>query len=82
MTFKTDLYLPVEVSYKLHKGSKGARDSLCGIRGAGPPLEPDTDPEIEILDVFYNNKSILEYLSQKDLDLLLEELWNNPPDID
>lgn len=31
-----------------HKAHRGARDSLCGVRGAGPQLEPDEPAEIEI----------------------------------
>ena len=38
----------IEVEYTYHRARRGARDSLCGKRGAGPPLEPDEPAEIEI----------------------------------
>lgn len=31
-----------------HRAHRGARDSLGGVRGAGPPLEPDEPAEFEI----------------------------------
>jgi hypothetical protein len=37
----------IEVVYDYVKGCKGTRDSFGGVRGAGPPLEPDTPPELE-----------------------------------
>ncbi len=40
--------LAVTVHYNYHTGCKGARDSCGGVRGAGPPLEPDDPPEVEI----------------------------------
>jgi hypothetical protein len=56
-TFKTtierdDIEFPVTVEYNYYPGCKGARDSLGGVRGAGPPLEPDDPPELEILHVW------------------------------
>jgi hypothetical protein len=55
-TFKTTIEkdgedCPVEVEYSYTKGCRGSRDSLGGVRGAGPPLEPDEPPEIEIVSV-------------------------------
>lgn len=41
----------VVVEYNYYPPSRGARDSLSGRRNAGPPLEPDDDAEIEIVDV-------------------------------
>jgi hypothetical protein len=41
-----DFEVIAEVTYR--KAHRGARDSLCGIRGAGPQLEPDEPAEIEI----------------------------------
>ena len=40
--------IEVEVSYDAWPASRGARDSLCGKAGAGPPLEPDDPGGIEI----------------------------------
>ncbi len=38
----------VEIVYGFHRPSRGARDSLGGIRGAGPQLEPDDPGGCEI----------------------------------
>lgn len=57
MKFRTHIYLEddtevsVTVSYKYYPPSRGARDSLGGVRGAGPPLEPDDPPEICVLSI-------------------------------
>jgi hypothetical protein len=42
----------VEVQFEYHRANRGARDSLCGVRGAGPALEPDEPAHIEIESVF------------------------------
>lgn len=39
--------LTVEFNY--HRGRRGARDSLGGVARAGPPLEPDDPPELEVV---------------------------------
>lgn len=41
----------VRVEYECSRGCKGARDSLGGVRGAGPPLEPDEPASVEIISV-------------------------------
>jgi hypothetical protein len=38
----------VTVSYTYHRGCRGQRDSLGGVRGAGPPLDPDEPASIDI----------------------------------
>lgn len=43
--------IAVEVEYAYQRACRGARDSLCGIRGAGPPLEPDEPESVEIQSV-------------------------------
>jgi hypothetical protein len=40
--------VPLLVEYTYHQGCRGERDSLCGVRGAGPPIEPDEPPYIEL----------------------------------
>ena len=49
----TTIEIELAVEYKFHKGGPGARDSLGGKAGAGPPLEPDDAGEIEILSIKY-----------------------------
>lgn len=41
----------VSVEYAFIPACRGARDSLGGIRGAGPPLEPDEPAHCEVLAV-------------------------------
>jgi hypothetical protein len=38
----------VFVYYTYNRGCRGARDSLCGVRGGGPALEPDETAGVEI----------------------------------
>ena len=51
-----DYEVEAEVTY--HPPCRGARDSPCGIRGAGPPLEPDEDASIEIETVWHDGEEI------------------------
>jgi hypothetical protein len=53
-----------EVAWKYHPPTRGARDSLGGVWGAG--LEPDEPAEVEITDVTLHGVQI-------DYD---EALWN------
>ena len=48
ISFTITREIEVEVSYDVWPASRGARDSLCGKAGAGPPLEPDDPGGIEI----------------------------------
>lgn len=43
------LKFDVEVELEIIPGHRGARDRLSGIRGAGPPLEPDEPATAEIV---------------------------------
>lgn len=45
-----DADLIIEVDYDFIRASKGARDSLGGVRGAGPPLEPDEPAHCELTE--------------------------------
>lgn len=44
----TEVDVTLEIDYTYHPAHKGARDSLCGKRNAGPPLEPDEPAHFEI----------------------------------
>lgn len=56
----------ISVDYTFLPGSRGARDTLCGVRGAGPPLEPDDPPEIEV-------SKILDLDTQKEVKVTDDE---------
>lgn len=53
----------VEVTYSYIPPSRGARDSLGGIPGAGAPLEPDDPAEIVVDAVEVNGVDIKDLLS-------------------
>ena len=46
-----EIDIEIEIQYYYHKSYRGARDSLGGKRGAGPPLEPDEPSYVEIEEV-------------------------------
>lgn len=63
------------VRARFDPGCRGARDSLGGKRGAGPPLEPDEPDSIEILSVEREGKAIdFESMREELEDRAFEEL--------
>ena len=66
--------VPITVDWTFSPGCRGARDSLGGIRGAGPPLEPDEPPEIEIVSTKLGSTEV--ELSDTDRETIEHELWN------
>lgn len=84
MKFQTSLYLnntdlDIEVTYKYYKGSRGSRDSLGGKRGAGPQLEPDDPPEVEILSIvnLKDGVDLLDVVPSQDLDIIEAKCWEH-----
>jgi hypothetical protein len=57
--------LEVEVEYTFSKGCRGARDSLGGKAGAGPPLEPDEPDQILIDSVTDENGTDVELTDEE-----------------
>lgn len=45
-----DEVIAVSCQWRYYPPSRGMRDSLGGVRGAGPPLEPDDPAELEFLN--------------------------------
>lgn len=68
-----------DVDYKYWPATRGLRDSLNGVMGAGPPLEPDEPAEIEIVDVTLNGAPVEydEMLWEKIESEILDELDNS-----
>ena len=64
----------VEVEYTYHRARRGARDSLCGKRGAGPPLEPDEPAEIEIDSVTDATSGAEVELTEAERDRITDEI--------
>ena len=73
-------YIPVEVVYQMHPGCLGARDSLNGVPGAGPQLEPDEPTYCEILATMLDGSDILESLSDTIIERLKNEALDNDND--
>jgi len=64
----------VEVEYTAHRAHRGARDSLGGKRGAGPPLEPDEPAGIEIESVTDTVSGADVELTDTELDRITDEI--------
>src|SRR2546421_11371189 len=67
--------LDVTVEYTYHRTCRGQRDSLGGVRGAGPPLEPDEPASIEIVSV-KDEVGEEVILSGRQYDALQEAAWD------
>jgi hypothetical protein len=81
MTFDTFIVrdeneIAVTVEFSMSRGYKGARDSLCGVRRAGPPLEPDEPPEATILSVLGpDSTDYVDSLNDGEVETLLEKCY-------
>jgi hypothetical protein len=67
----------LEVEYTAIPPSRGTRDSLGGVRGAGPPLEPDEEGYIEVDAVYLDGHDVTaEWEDSMDeiVDAILEKL--------
>ena len=76
-----DVELIADVTY--HRARKGARDSLCGVRGAGPPLEPDEPASFEIgsvTDGVGNEIDVDKKLEQRIYEEADEQVQNDADD--
>ncbi len=67
-----DLDIIADVTY--HPACRGARDSCGGVRGAGPPLEPDEPASIDIDDVRDVFGNEIEP-SARETEQILEAAW-------
>ncbi len=72
---RDDNEVAIEVEYNATPGCRGSRDSLGGVRGAGPPLEPDSPPEIEIIKAV-SVAGIEITLTDSEIDKIETELWS------
>lgn len=48
VTKEDDSEMDVTVEYTFIPARAGMRDTLCGVRGGGPPLEPDEPASVEL----------------------------------
>jgi hypothetical protein len=81
MTYETtierdDKEIKIEVEYSAYKGCRGARDSLGGKAGAGPQLEPDEPPSIEIESATNIETGEDVELTKSEENKIESELWD------
>ena len=65
--------IEVEAEFKYWPACKGSRDSLCGVRGAGPPLEPDEQAELEFIAARIGNIEV--ELTTKEIHQARDAAW-------
>ena len=69
----------VTITWEYSPPSRGARDSLGGKAGAGPPLEPDEPASLELVYAHDANGQPHE-LSEKDEEMAREQAWDQMAD--
>ena len=57
--------VPIRVYLECWPATRGARDSLDGVAGAGPPLEPDELADFEIVAAYVGRHDISALLSDE-----------------
>jgi len=82
MTYETtiqrdDEEIKLEITYSTYKGCRGARDSCGGKAGAGPALEPDEEPSIEIESVIDMETGFDFELTRAEENKIENEIWDN-----
>lgn len=81
-TIERESEMAVTVAYNYFRGCRGARDSLCGVRGAGPPLEPDEPPSVEIISVKgTDGADYIDDLTDIERDSIEKEALNDAAEI-
>ncbi|HEY5960939.1 MAG TPA: hypothetical protein VIV60_30495 [Polyangiaceae bacterium] len=74
---QTSIEVNVIVEYDFYPGGPGARDSLGGIRGAGPPLEPDEPPSAEVTRVLLGTLDITNALDDDTINDLADKCYEH-----
>lgn len=72
MKTTVSLYVELEVEFNYFPGCRGQRDSLCGVAGAGPAIEPDDPPMAEVIGAYFNGTKV---------DLTEEQIGEIEPDL-
>jgi len=67
-----DFDIEVEATY--HKAYRGQRDSCGGVRGAGPPLEPDEPASFDIESVKDSAGNDID-LSAREMAHVTDMIW-------
>jgi len=70
-----DVTFIVGIELEYHRAYRGARDSLCGVLGAGPALEPDEQAELEIESVINTENGHDIELTDSEIETAIEKGW-------
>ena len=65
----------IDVEFEYHRAYQGKRDSLCGVVGAGQPLEPDEDAYFEFISATENGKDF--ELTDREIEKAEEKAWDS-----
>lgn len=71
---REDVEVEAVARFEYHRAYLGRRDSLGGVRGAGPPLEPDEPEELEFISATANGEDC--DLTDEEIDRAREKAWN------
>ena len=66
-----------ECEFIYHRAYRGARDSIGGVRNAGPALEPDEPAHLEFLGAVDVETGEAVDLTQSELDDAEAKAWDN-----
>jgi hypothetical protein len=66
----------INVEFEYRRAYRGARDSLGGVRGAGPPLEPDEPASMEFVSATDEDGNDFE-LTDSELDYAEQRAWDS-----
>lgn len=72
-----EVEVEVEVAYSFTSACRGRRDSLGGRANAGPPLEPDSPAEVEVLSVREVATGAEVELSDSEEEAVIEAIWED-----
>lgn len=73
---RNEIEIEVQCNLVLHPASRGARDTLCGVRGAGPALEPDEPAEMEFIKATNSDGKEID-LTDDEIDKAKDKAWNS-----
>lgn len=72
-----EVEISVECEFAYHKAVRGARDSIGGVRGAGPALEPDEPASMEFISARNIETGEEVELTESELDKATDKAWDS-----
>jgi hypothetical protein len=55
----------LDVMFTVYPACKGSRDSLGGVKNAGPPLEPDEDESLSVENIELLGYDVTDYFESR-----------------